>query len=203
MSFADKLSCPGTRRGEARSNAILDAAIEVVAEVGYDRLTMDAVAQRAKASKATIYRHWPDKASLIVDAMRRRSCIDADLPDTGTLAGDLEGMVRQFLLAMSGTDGPLMVGLLAASAKDPELGALMRSQTHDDKQRAVEAVLRRARHRGELGDSVTPDLVLDVLPGALFMRLFVLGQPPDEPFVRRLVDDILIPLLTAPARQGA
>lgn len=203
MSFADKFSCPTSRRGVARSNAILDAAVEVVAEVGYDRTTMDAVAARAKASKATIYRHWPDKASLVVEALRARACGDEEAPDTGSLRGDLESLVRRAITSMSGIDGPLLVGLLAASAHDAELAALMRARLHEDKLRTIEAFLVRARDRHEINGDVGAEVVGDVLPGAVFMRVIVLGVPPDEPFIRRLVDDILFPLLTAPARQGA
>src|SRR6476661_7275970 len=71
-----------------REQEILDATLEVLADVGYDRLTMDAVAARAKASKATLYRRWNDKASLVVDALLVVKHT-AETPDTGTLRGDL------------------------------------------------------------------------------------------------------------------
>src|SRR5271156_5658417 len=80
----------GPARGDARQQAILDAAVELVAEVGYDRMSMDAIALRAKASKATIYRHWPGKAELVTEAIRRRvSPASEPLVDSGSLRGGL------------------------------------------------------------------------------------------------------------------
>lgn len=179
-----------------RHRAILDAALELVAEAGYDRMTMDAVAGRAKASKATIYRHWPGKAQLVADAMQCHAEPE-ELPDTGTLRDDLHAFVCHGCAAMSGTDGALVVELLSASMRDPELGEVMRSCMIATKTAALGQILDRARERGEVTAGADPTVVIDVLPGVMFFHLLVQGQAPTEAFADHVVDDILLPLVTA------
>jgi len=196
MSSAREQRMTSPKRGEARSRAILDATIELLAEVGYDRMTMDTVASRAKASKATIYRHWPDKTALVLDALRRRGSIVPDLPDTGSLRGDLKLYVRESATATAGTAGSLVVALLAVAAHDPELEALLAQQFHYEQLPGIIALVDRARKRGEVSPDVDHLLIGEVLPGMLIMHLLVLGLPGDELFVDSLVDDVLMPLLT-------
>jgi AcrR family transcriptional regulator len=189
------------KRGEARSRAILDATIELLAEVGYDRMTMDMVAERAKASKATIYRRWPDKTALVLEALRSRGSLVPQLPDTGSLRGDLELYVRESAAATAGIAGSLVVGLLAVAARDPELAAMLSQQFHYEQLPAIIALVDRARERHEVRPEVDPLVISEVLPGMLMMHLLVLGLPADEPFIHRLVDDVLIPVLTADHHQ--
>ena len=100
----------GRPRDDAREQAILDAAIDLVAEIGYDAMSIEAVAARAKSSKATIYRRWPGKAELVAEAMRRRSePVLEDLPDTGSLRGDLLALVQRMFDSINGVDGGLHV----------------------------------------------------------------------------------------------
>ena len=100
----------GRPRDDAREQAILDAAIDLVAEIGYDAMSIEAVAARAKSSKATIYRRWPGKAELVAEAMRRRSRAGPrGLPDTGSLRGDLLALVQRMFDGMNGVDGGLHV----------------------------------------------------------------------------------------------
>jgi AcrR family transcriptional regulator len=185
------------KRGEARSRAILDATIELLAEVGYDRMTMDMVALRAKASKATIYRRWPDKTELVLDALRRLGNLVPDLADTGSLRGDLELYVRESAAATAGITGSLVVGLLAVASRDPQLSALLAQRFHDEQLPAINALMDRARERREISPDIDPIFISEALPGILIMHLLVLGLRADEPFIHRLVDDILIPVLTA------
>jgi AcrR family transcriptional regulator len=189
------------RRSEARSQAIVDAVIELLAEVGYDRVTMDMVASRARASKATIYRHWPDKEALVLDALRRRGGLVHDLVDTGSLRGDLELYVLQAVGAAGGDDGSLVVGLLTASPREPRLGAMLFGRLHDEQLPAITELLDRARDRNEVNPDVDPSIITEILPGMLIIHILVLGLPGDAPFIRRLVDDVLLPLLTTRERE--
>jgi AcrR family transcriptional regulator len=185
----------GRPRDDAREQAILDAAIDLVADIGYDAMSMEAVATRARASKATIYRRWPGKAELVADAMRRRSePVLEDLPDTGTLRGDLLAMAQRMFDGMNGIDGGLMCGLAVAVRNDAEFGRLMSSHLHEQKLRSIASILGRAEARGELPPGVDPALVLQVAPGvALFHQIS--GEPLDAAFAAHLVDRVLIPLL--------
>jgi AcrR family transcriptional regulator len=195
MSSVAEETTASPKRGEARCAAILDAAIELLAEVGFERMTMDTVAARAGASKATIYRHWDDKTALVLDALRHRSSLRHDLSDTGSLRGDLERYVRESVAAIGGTDGSLVVGLLAVAARDPELAALLAQRYHDEQVPALTELIDRARGRREIGAGADPAVIAEVLPGAVIMHMVVLGLPGDEAFIRRLVDDVLLPLI--------
>jgi AcrR family transcriptional regulator len=185
----------GRPRDDAREQAILDAAIDLVAEIGYDAMSIEAVATRAKSSKATIYRRWPGKAELVAEAMRRRAePVLEDLPDSGSLRGDLLTLVQRMFDGMNGADGGLMCGLAVAVRNDAEFGRLMSSHLHEQKLRTVASIVARAEARGELPPGVDPSLVLQVAPGvALFHQIS--GEPLDAAFAEHLVDRVLIPLL--------
>src|ERR1700685_4461748 len=104
----------------SRDVALRDAALTLLAEIGYDRLTIDSVAARAHASKTTIYRRWSGKAELIVDALNSLKG-SQPVPDTGSLRGDLEEIARGAVSTDHCFDAQLMIGLITALARDEEL----------------------------------------------------------------------------------
>jgi AcrR family transcriptional regulator len=186
------------RLGGDREKEILRAAYELLSEVGYDGLRFDAVAARARASKATLYRHWPGKAQLVADAVRVCRVAEAACPDTGSLRGDLLAFMQAMAAAMQSEDGPVFAGLVAAMLRDPEFAAEMRAL--QDTKRGVAAVIHaRAVKRGELSAESNPDLVEEIAPGQMFMQRFARGEPLDERFIAHLVDDILLPVLMRPS----
>jgi AcrR family transcriptional regulator len=185
----------GRPRDEAREQAILEAAVELLTEVGYDAMSIEAVAVRARSSKATIYRRWPGKAELVADAIRRRTepVLEA-LPDTGSLRGDLLMLAERMFAGIEGADGGLMCGLAVAVRADAEFGRLLAAHTHENKLRTVAVVVARAEARGEIPPGADPNLILQVAPGvALFHQMN--GERLDATFAEYLVDRILIPLL--------
>jgi AcrR family transcriptional regulator len=183
-------------RSEASELAILEAALSLVAEVGYDRLSMDALAERARASKATIYRRWSGKAEVVAAAMRQRSAhSENDLVDTGSLRGDLLAHFQKACDAMSEKDGALVAGLLRAMQGDPELAQLIRTQMLDSKLATVEEVVKRAVARGELAADADAATATEVMTAVTFARLLLTGELLDEAFCLHLADDIVIPLL--------
>lgn len=187
---------PGRPRSERREQAILDAALDLVMEVGYDGLSMDALAERARASKATIYRHWSGKAEVVAAAVRCRSQAKReDLPDTGSLRGDLLALLTRSCESLSSTDGALMAAVLWAMRSDPELAALVRAQMVEGKRAVVEAVVARAVARGECAPATDPSVAGEVMTAMVLSRLLVTGEPLDETFCTHLVDDVLLPLL--------
>jgi AcrR family transcriptional regulator len=123
----DRTPRPTGPRAEAREQAILDAALELIREVGYDRLSMDALAERAHAGKATIYRRWTGKAQLVAEAIRRRKSEHEIDSDTGSLRGDLLSALGQTCTSLS-LDEAIVAGVMSAMRTDPELAALMRAQ---------------------------------------------------------------------------
>src|SRR5690606_18423128 len=128
-------------RGEVRERAILEATLDLLSEVGYDRLTMDAVAARARASKATIYRRWPGKAQLVARAVRAHA--EAAPAPTGE-PGDLMDVLRQVRDAFVGKNRTLMVGLLGAAEQDVELADTLRAELTAQKTRVGELIAGQA-----------------------------------------------------------
>jgi AcrR family transcriptional regulator len=184
---------PSGPRAEAREQAILDAALELVKEVGYDRLSMDALAERAHAGKATIYRHWSGKAEVVAEAIRRRKSGRQVMPDTGSLRQDLFEALGNMCVSLDG-DGALVAGVMSAMRTDPQLSALMRSQVLDGDS-PIDNIVSRAVDRGELLPGTTADLINEVGPAVVMMRLAFRGEPLDAAFTVHLVDQIVLPLL--------
>jgi AcrR family transcriptional regulator len=190
---------PGVRprvEGE-RELEILDATLEVLADVGYDRLTMDAVAARAKASKATLYRRWNDKASLVVDALLVVKHT-AEIPDTGTLRGDL---IASFCGLGGLTDEQgvaTFASVLTAISRDQEFATAFRRDVLGPKIAASNLIFERARDRGELHDDADLDLLAPALAGIILHRHFVLGEHPTEDVIVRVIDQIILPAAMNP-----
>ncbi|MBL7262244.1 TetR/AcrR family transcriptional regulator [Paractinoplanes lichenicola] len=177
-----------------REQAILRAAYELLGETGYQGLRVDAVAARAQASKATLYRHWPTKAELVLDAVRACKAADAPLPDTGSLRGDLLAWFDDIACMIRSDEGPLLAGLFMALHTDPELAVHLR-QMRESKIPLAETICARGEARGELRPGYDPRVIDEIVPAVVFMRGFALGEPIDQPFLDHLVDDIILPLL--------
>jgi AcrR family transcriptional regulator len=194
----------GRPRDDSRDAVILDAALALLGQVGYDRLTIDAVAAKAKASKATVYRRWPGKAALVVDALQTINGLKPNptddaahchWPDTGSLRGDLIAGCRNFVDRLNSDEGKLVAAVMTAQSRDPELAKAMRAATYDDKRRSCRILADRALARGELTSTAGADTFVEVLPAIMFNRLLISGEPFDDAFITHVVDDIAMPLL--------
>jgi AcrR family transcriptional regulator len=173
----------------------LAAALELVVEVGYDNVSMDAIAERARSSKATIYRHWSGKAEVVAEAVRCRSCEQYVIPETGTLRTDLLAWLEGMADALNEQDGALMAAVVWAMRSDAVLADLMRSQMSEGKQVVVQAILDQAIARGEVAAATEPAVLLEVLQPMVLMRMIIQGEPLDEAFLTHLVDDVALRLL--------
>ncbi len=189
----------GCSRGAARENAILTAALELLAETGYDRMSMDAVAARARASKATIYRRWTGKRELVLDAIRSRAPSQVSPPDTGSLRGDIVATLRVVAEGIGVQDVALVAGVLRATRNAPELADCMRSSVIEGKRHIGQTIVERAIDRGELELDADREILHEVAPALMFFRMLVLDLDVDEGFLTHIADDVLIPLL---ARSG-
>ncbi|MFF7635804.1 TetR/AcrR family transcriptional regulator [Kitasatospora sp. NPDC008050] len=183
-------------RGQPRVDAILAAATELLAEVGYHALTMDAVAARAHASKTTIYRRWRNKAELVKAALDAQDQDFNDrVADTGSLRGDLVAVLRMLRAKAAQLPPKAYHELAEAMREDQELAALIEAHLADDDLSPWREPLQRAVARGELPAGFDGDLVHDVAE-AMILRQLQLGDALDDAFVDRLVDDVLLVLLT-------
>jgi AcrR family transcriptional regulator len=188
---------PTGPRAEAREQAILDAALELLMEVGYDRLSMDALAERAHAGKATIYRHWSGKAQVVAEAVHRMkgSGQHEPFPSTGSLRGDLLAALDQIACSATDADAAIIAGVMSAMRSDPELAELVRTQVLDSKKGEFNGIIERATRRGELPPGGSAELVEEVISALLINRLVIRGLPVDEEFSIHVVDDVVQPLL--------
>jgi AcrR family transcriptional regulator len=187
-------------RGAMREDAILHATLELLAESGYDQLTIDAVAARARSSKATIYRRWPGKAALVMTAVRRHAGQPAAAaPDTGGLRSDLLAALEVMRSGLSGQDAALILGLLIAMHRDPELADAVREQVLHAKREVFGAVIARAAARGEIPATADGVLLAEISSAVLLSRLLVTGEPLDDAFTQHLVDAVLLPALGRPS----
>ena len=184
----------GTRprvEGE-REQEILGATLEVLAEVGYDLLTMDAVATRAKASKATLYRRWRGKPELVVAAIMAQKG-EPVVPDTGTLRGDLLAAY----CGSGGIDDPLTQSVLAAvvtaMGRDPEFAEVYRREFIGPKIEASRSIYERARERGEVHPDVDLSVLAPALAGIVLHRVFLLGDTATPELVGRVLDEVVLP----------
>jgi AcrR family transcriptional regulator len=181
-------------RGKEREDAILAATIELVGELGYAGLTMDAVAARAQASKATIYRRWRNKAQLVkaaLDAYDARQ--NEAIPDTGELRSDLYAVMRALRERASESYLAMINGLIAAAKHDPELDEALKEHVANEEVSPFLVSLRRAVDRGELPPDADSELVHDVAESMILRQLST--GPFDEAFIARVVDDVLMVLL--------
>jgi AcrR family transcriptional regulator len=160
------------RSGEAHQ-AILDATLALLAEVGFSALTVEGVAQRAGVGKATIYRRWPSKLPLVVEAFGQLPALE-DV-DTGSLVGDLKLMLRSYLQLFRATPlAAVLPSLAGERAHDPELSKLLEPILRERRQ-PLRRALERAVARGEIPPDLDLDLAADLVVGPIAVRLFFSG----------------------------
>lgn len=182
-----------------REAELLAATLQLLQQHGYERLTVDAVAATAKASKATVYRRWPSKGELVLAAFIEGVRCVAVPPETGTLRGDLlhlGGVIAEQVTEHSAT----LRAVLVEASRDPALRDAMQHQFLDQRKALIEALLRQAVDRGEIEAAAITDELWDLLPGYLIFRSIIPNRPPTPKTVRTLVDNVIIPSLTRPLK---
>lgn len=188
---------PARRLNPEREDAILEATLALLAEDGYDRMSIDGIARRAGASKATIYRRWPGKAQLVVDVVCRK-LHDADpiAPDTGRLRDDLTELALAYGRVVERKQ-TIVFGLVPALMADPDLAEAIRANVPAVSLEKTAAVLDRARSRGELAEPFEARRLLSLIEALVWHRVLFTGAPADPEFAAETVDRVLLPVLGA------
>ncbi|MFV2171778.1 TetR/AcrR family transcriptional regulator [Actinomadura sp. LOL_016] len=177
--------------GPRRAQAVFTTTLDLLAARGFDGLTIEGVAERCGVNKTTIYRWWPSKAALVGAALTEGVELDLDVPDTGGLRGDLEALVRTLVALL--TEPPasdVALAALGAAVRNPELAEHARAFFADRLARE-RAVFDRAVARGELEPDADPMLLVDLLAGAVWVRVAFRGLPVEDGFDRRAVAIVL------------
>lgn len=195
---------PRPRVAGDREAEILTAAIEVLRDTGYDRLTFDAVAAAARASKATLYRRWPHKRDLVIDAVGLfLGCPAEQDPDTGSLRGDLLAQA----CAVGGLDDAVVVetwaALLPVIQRDDELADGLRERFIGPKMRAARVVFDHAQQRGEVGPGADLETLMTILPALSFHESMLSGKRPGRERIAQLVDTVVLPACAATLRSDS
>jgi AcrR family transcriptional regulator len=178
-----------------RETELLVVTLQLLQEHGYDRLTVDAVAAAARASKATVYRRWPSKAELVLAAFIEGVRQVAVPPETGTLRGDLLHL-GNVISQQSYDQAGIIRAVLVEVSRHQALYDALQHQFLDQRKALIQGVMRDAVLRGEIDAAAISDELWDLLPGYLIFRAIMPNRPPTEHTVEALVDEVIIPSLT-------
>ena len=178
-----------------RESELLAVTLQLLQEHGYDRLTVEAVAGAARASKATVYRRWPSKAELVLAAFTEGIRQVAVPPNTGTLRDDLVSM-GDAICEQGNQHASTIRAVLLEASRHPALNDALQHQFLDQREALMRHILQQAVDRGEICATAITDELWDVLPGYLIFRSIIPSQPPDHATVQLLVDEVVIPGLT-------
>ena len=178
-----------------RETELLAVTLQLLQEHGYDRLTVDAVAAKARASKATVYRRWPSKAELVLAAFIEGIRQIAVPPETGTLRGDLLH-VGELICQQGQQHAGTIRAVLVEISRNPALNDVMQHQFIEQRKALMDQILQQAVGRGEIDQAAINDELWDLLPHYLIFRSIIPGRPPTRHTVQTLVDDVIIPSLT-------
>jgi len=180
-----------SRRRESSRLAILDAVLALCREEGYARLSIEAIATRAGVGKGTIYRWWPSKGAVLLEALDREAAGWAAFPDTGDLVADMRTTIKDVVRFQANPNfGPPFAALIAEAQQDPAIGPLLLERFFRPRRAPIVERLRRAQEVGQLPETLDVEAVLEVIFGALFHRLLLRSGPLDAAYASFVVDTI-------------
>jgi AcrR family transcriptional regulator len=188
----------GRKRDHTRDPEILRAALAVLAEAGYEGLTIDMVAARAGAGKATVYRRWATKEELILSAL---GCLkdtapgSGGLPDTGTLHDDLHAMISPDWLGGGEQRVKIMAGLASMLSHAPELARAVTTALVEPASAACRELMERAARRGEIPAAADISTLAEVIPSMAAYRVIFMHQVADRAFFEAMIDHVVLPAL--------
>ncbi len=196
---------PSTRRrGAALEEAILAAAYSELTEVGYQALTVEAVAARAHTGKASIYRRWPSKPELVLDALfvglpslEECGLGPVALGEEETTAEALYAIARATARVLAGPAGDAIRAIKFDWSAGPELSRAIDVRFQDPRRHLILGLLRRGVERGEVRPDAVCDLVADVIPAVLTDRLILQREPVSEADLGEIINQVIIPLVQA------
>jgi len=189
----------GRPRDPSRDGVIRAAILQLLADVGYGALTMDAVAAEAGVGKATIYRRWRTKQDLVVDTISDLNAAVAQTPDTGSLEGDLRELLHTLVAMVNGPAGAATLSLLSTVPRHPALAEAFRGGPIAVWQKTFGEVLERAEARGEIGPRFRSSVAAESISALLVQRWLLTGRPVDDALADEVLDTVVLPVIRASA----
>jgi AcrR family transcriptional regulator len=193
----------GRPRSAEAQRAVLDAARELFEAGGYAAATIEAVSARSGVAKTTIYRWWPNRASLLVEVLAEVHTAAVPLPAGGEPVRAIVGELRDAAGALNGLTGKLLTALLGEAQHDPEVRAELLDGLFHPRRAATARVIRRAQETGAIRSDVPPDIAADLLFGPLFYRMLVRHDPVSKAFMMQVFRYVMDGLGANPAARSA
>lgn len=182
---------PGRRRSDQAHQAILQASLEIMEQEGYRAMTIEAIAARAGVGKKTIYRWWPSKAAVALEALTTYTEVRVPFSDTGSLEGDLLAYFELSFAGLQGKSGTVLSGLAAEAQLDPAFAREFQRTFIVPRKQELIVLLQRGMERGELAADTNLDVLADLIYGAKWYRFLLYPAPLDDVFAREIVRLIL------------
>lgn len=182
---------PGRPRCEQAQKAILRSTLKLLQKTGFAELTIEAIAAHAGVGKATVYRWWPNKGALVVDAFAAVTNDDLHFPDCGSVYKDVSLQMNQWLGVLRSPRGRIVAAVIAGGQSDAELIEAFRSRFLRPRRQEAYQTLRRGIERGELPPELDLDLVLDTLYGAIYMRFLIRHGDLSERYINEVCRMVL------------
>jgi AcrR family transcriptional regulator len=180
------------RRSKRAHEAILAAAAQLIDERPYSDVCIEAIASRAGVGKQTIYRWWPSKAALLMEACAAKVAREVPLPDQGSVEEDLRDYLTHICAFFNNQiSKPAIAGLLAEAQCDAELAQAFQERLLMQRRVVLRTILERGAARGELRGNVDLNVIMDMVHGAIWYRTLLLRAPLDETFIENLIDQVL------------
>lgn len=189
------LAEPRRRRGDVLEQAIFDAVIEQLATTGYAGLTMEGVAAAAHTGKAALYRRWPSKEELVIDALQNRMPKLDDPPDTGSIRTDVLALLGRMARTVNSPTGCAISVLLSHPHRDTDFLRMVHARVIGPRKAMMMDVLRRGAERGEVRPQALTPFVAEVGPAMLIYQFLAKGPPIGQRAVKEIVDQVLMPIL--------
>jgi AcrR family transcriptional regulator len=175
-------------RAAGRTETIMRTALDLAREAGYAKLSIEAVAARAGVSKHTIYRRWPSRGLLFLDAVLSLNAAGLDHPDTGDIVADLrEVMTRAADLLGRPPWGPLYRDLIGEAQHDPDVADALNQRFIQPQTADTLARLQTAKDQGQIAPDFDLHLAMEVLSGPLYFRLLITGEPVTNDYIDRVL----------------
>lgn len=177
----------GRKRCPVAHQNILCAARAMLDEIGFADLTIEGIAERAGVGKTTIYRRWPNKASIVLDAFIEAATKEFPFPDTGSVREDLRLQMRRMVRLMNGAEGHLIAQLIGGAQDDAELAEAFRTRWLTVRRDEARQIIKRGKERDEIRAEIDPEVLLDALYGPLYFRLLIRHAPLTPGYADKLV----------------
>jgi AcrR family transcriptional regulator len=191
----------GRPRDDSRDRAIRRATLQLLAEVGYDGVTMDRVATRAKAGKATIYRRWPSKVALVIETIAAVARQAVPIPDTGSFRADMLALLRAYRDSVGDDRGRVLAELISELPRNADLRDAVQKGFITQRKVAMDAIIARAVARGEIDPAVDRVILMELGSAIVLQRILLSGLPVDDSFLETIITEVVMPYATGSGRR--